>query len=108
MSQPFTNRHGTVTLHFHSKVPGFIADRWGAFTPNASHIYIASDTIAGFWLAHEFGHIQQAKRLGWRYLPWIAWTYLAGGPYASTAEKDATAWAWRHFNDFPSEVRADD
>lgn len=64
-----------------------------AVTLSGSTVRFSRDWYTRFHLAHECGHILQAKRLGWRYLPWVLWTYLKSGYRKSAAEQGADAYA---------------
>lgn len=50
-----------------------------------------------FHLAHECGHILQARRRGWYYLPWVLGSYLRSGYRNSAAELGADLYAHRSF-----------
>ena len=62
-------------------------------------IRVSRDWIGRKTLAHEWGHTAQAARLGWRYLPWVLWTYRKGYA-ASEAERDADRFMDAHWQDF--------
>ena len=99
---------GSRTLHFHSKWAGRLGGTGNCVTPNATDIYVSTDRINRATLAHEFGHGEDAERLGWRYLPWVAWCYVTQGYLRSNAELSADRFMAAHHLSFPIEVRCDD
>ena len=92
--------YGTVTIHWYSTLAGRLGGASNCVTLNVDHIYCACGDITRWTLAHEYGHIAQAKRLGWRYLPWIALCFARYGYRNSPAEIEATAFANAHWQDF--------
>ena len=91
---------GVFRLHFRSAIAGRVAGSQGAFTPNATDIYIAGDSSSAFGLAHEVGHTRQAKKYGWRYLLWVFYHYAKSGYAASLPERDASQFAWDNYPAF--------
>lgn len=82
-----------ITLHYRHWIPRFCMRFKGGInlcmTLSAKHIYVSQDWITARTLAHEVGHTFQARRLGWRYLPWVLLTYLRSGYTHSKAEVEA-------------------
>lgn len=77
-----------IILHFNHWFPRLLGGVNNCVTLSARHIFISQPWITARGLAHECGHIQQAKRYGWRYLLYIAWCFRKG--YAnSPAEIEA-------------------
>lgn len=109
MTKPLTiPGYGTRILHFNSWTarllkPGGINN---CFSPNATDIYISRNWIQGMGLAHEWGHGEDAKERGWKYLPWVLWGYLRHGYATSPAEVRADAFMNAHWRDFPAWVTA--
>ena len=106
MSQTTISVHGyrPVTIHWHSTFAGRLGGSSNCVTLNARDIYCADGDINALTVAHEYGHTEQARRLGWRYLPWIAYCFLRYGYANSPAEKEANAFMWAHYQDFPNVV----
>ncbi len=92
----------TVVLHFNSRFARLTGGINKCVTPNARHIYISRDWVTARGLAHEVGHIQQARRLGWRYLPWVLGCYLTQGYRNSTPEVEADRYMASHLHQFRS------
>lgn len=93
-----------VCLHFNSWFaravnPGGVNN---CVTLSARHVYVSRDWITNDGLAHEAGHVQQARRLGWRYLPWVLWGYVTHGYENSPAERDADAYMAAHRHEYPA------
>ncbi len=96
--------YGTRTLHFNSRFARILGGPSGinnAVSPNAHDIYISRHWIQGPHLAHEWGHGVDAKRLGWRYLPWVLWGYVRYGYAKSPAEVSADKYMADHARNFP-------
>lgn len=103
---------GVRTLHFNDKLakrlyPSEKPEDNGAYSPNDKDIYIAKDWISGYHLAHEWGHGEDARRLGWRYLLWITACFVKAGfrHDDSEAEKKADAFRDQHWKKFPEMTR---
>jgi len=105
------NNHGTVKIHFNSRLSRLLGWRAGlnncAVTLSATHIFVARDSISRMTLAHEFGHVNQAKIRGVLYLPWVVVGFLIRGYVNNVAEKEADLYMWKHFRDFPASVHMD-
>jgi len=82
-----------VTLHFRHWLPRFVMRMKGGvnlcMTLSAGHILVSQDWITARTMAHEVGHTLQARRFGWRYLPWVLWHYAKSGYTNSLPEVDA-------------------
>ena len=92
--------YGTVTIHWRSTWAGRLGGTNNCVTPTAHDIYVNAAAITQDTLAHEYGHILDARRLGWRYLPWIIWCRLAYGFEKSPAELRAGAFKDAHWQEF--------
>lgn len=100
---------GTRTLHFNSRVarilggPGNLNN---CVSPNATDIYISRGWITAMGLAHEWGHGEDAKRLGGWYIPWVIWGYISTLSHdGSPAEIRADAFMMAHYREFPQWVQ---
>jgi hypothetical protein len=74
-------------------------------TINPDTILDANGQIDRMTLAHEFGHREQAKARGWRYLPWVLWHYLKEGYENSLPERLADQFMYANAHLFPLLVR---
>lgn len=97
--------YGMVTLRFNSWIAR-LGGKNNCITLNARTIRVAQDNIGAMTFAHEWGHILQAKRLGWRYLPWVLMHYARSGYANSLPEREADVFMWKHWRDFPGVVYA--
>jgi hypothetical protein len=77
-------------------------------TINPDLILDGNDWIDRMTLAHEFGHREQAKARGWRYLPWVLWHYATEGYENSLPERLADGFALQNAHLFPPIVRCED
>lgn len=93
--------YAPVTLHFNSRLARLGGGINNCMTLSARHILVSRDYLTKLGFAHEYGHVRQAQRLGWRYLPWVLWGYLLHGYADSPAELDADDFMWAHFQEFP-------
>lgn len=78
-----------ITLHYNNWLPRLFGGVNTCITLNGSNIRISRDWITPKGLAHEVGHIFQARALGWKYLPWVLWCYVRHGYRNSPAEVGA-------------------
>ena len=98
---------GTVTLHFHSKLAKWLGGERNCATPDADNILIAGDVIYQRTLAHEFGHRERAKRLGWQYKPQIAWRFLLALDWKHPLKGGLNAWLQDGYAKSKAEAEAD-
>lgn len=95
------------TLHFHSKWAGRLGGTGNCVTPNEKDIYINGRKIHQMTLAHEFGHGERAKRLGWQYKPQIAWRFLLSLDWKRPMHKGLSAWLHEGYIKSKAEYEAD-
>jgi hypothetical protein len=103
MKTLYTTKDGrTITLHWNSMLARVLCWWRGneAITTGKRNIWVSSEWITAYQLAHEFGHILEAEERSWRYLPWIAWCFLRYGYGKSPTELRATAYADAHVGEF--------
>ncbi len=91
-----------VQIHLEHWLPRLLGGRNLAITVGAGRILVQRDWLSQRGLAHECGHVAQARRLGWRYLPAILWQYLRHWSTTDTPlEREADAWMEAHWPEYP-------
>lgn len=92
---------GTKEIHFHSKLVGRTIGSRFQMAVNPDKILDANDWMNGETLAHECGHGEDAKRLGWKYIPWVLYHYAKEGYEKSLPERRADDFMYKNLSKFP-------
>lgn len=92
-----------VTLYYGSRLARALGGRTAinnCVVLSATGILVSQDWITARGLAHEVGHVMQARARGWYYLPWVLYQLLFHGYAGSAAEQRADVYMTEHAAEF--------